>query len=212
MNREQLEQKILVCQELATKAALRGLCHVSLNVSPRHDSFSVSVYHVDSSFDSQILHTVYFLAYLTDSEVFELESVIAFFQGLLDTGRVMVQASEPHDEPEQQPVSHPLDETADDFSYYIALLSPETADKNRCLAEHWWEETEYRYQGGLVIVSDGEATGWINQLRDPNHWEPGVIAVDEHGNQYQAIGGDSYNGATSWQPVWNIQPLKGAAA
>jgi|SRR5690554_801937 len=116
------------------------------------------------------------------------------------------------DEPEQQPVSHPLDETADDFSYYIALLSPETADKNRSLAEHWREETEYRYQGGLVIVFGGEATGWINQLRDPNHWEPGVIAVDEHGNQYQAIGGDSYNGATSWQPVWNIQPLNGAAA
>ncbi len=197
MNREQLEQKILVCQELATKAALRGLCHVSLNVSPRYDSFIVSVYHVDSSFDSQILHTIFFLADPTDSEVFELDSVIAFFQGLLDSGRAMVQASEPHDEPEEQPVHH---------------LTPETADKNRSSAEYWREETGHRYQGGLVIVFRGEATDWINELRDPNHWEPGVIAVDEHGNQYQAIGGDSYNGATSWQPVWNIQSLKGAVA
>lgn len=111
------------------------------------------------------------------------------FQGL--------QLDKSDEQPEEQPVHH---------------LTPETADKNRSLAEHWRQETEYRYQGGLVIVSGGEATGWINQLRDPNHWEPGVIAVDEHGNQYQAIGGDSYNGATSWQPVWNIQPLKGGAA
>jgi len=111
------------------------------------------------------------------------------FQGL--------QLDESDEQPEEQPVHY---------------LTPEAAAENIEIAEQWREETEYRYQGGLVIVFGGEATGWINQLRDPNHWEPGVIAVDEHGNQYQAIGGDSYNGATSWQPVWNIQPLKGAAA
>ena len=199
MNREQLEQKILVCQELATKAALRGLCHVSLNVSPRHDSFSVSVYHVDSSFDSQILHTIFFLADPTDSEVFELESIIAFFQGLLDTGRVMVQASEPHDEPEQQPADH---------------LTPEAAAENFRLAGEWRSESGYTPQltGGYVIVCSGQVSGWIAQLRDANHWEPGVIAVGVRGSQYKAVGGDPYNGAESWQLVSTTQCLNGAAA
>ena len=199
MNREQLEQKILVCQELATKAALRGLCHVSQNLAPRHDSFSVSVYHVDSTFDSQIFHAVFFLDDLSDSEVFELESVIAFFQGLLDSGRVMVQASEPHDEPEEQPADR---------------LTPEAAAENVRLASEWRSEAGFTQSHfcGYVIVCAGQVTGWIGQLRDANHWEPGVIAVGVFGSQYKAVGGDPYNGAESWQLVSTTQGLKGAAA
>lgn len=61
--------------------------------------------------------------------------------------------------------------------------------------------------GGLVLIYPVESDhlcgvcGWINELRDPNHWEPGVIAIDEHGNFYKAVGGDKHNGAKHWQEI-----------
>jgi hypothetical protein len=109
------------------------------------------------------------------------------FQGL--------QLDESDEQPEEQPVHH---------------LTPEAAAENVRLAQEY--RSESRCPGGLVVVFKGEVCGWVNELRDPHHWEPGVVAIDEDCNQFQAFGGDPQNGATSWQPVWTSQFLKGGAA
>ncbi len=157
-------------------------------------SWSSAFQRVDSDlfwFISYVKRMVgeFLVSEIPDFHAFAMFKACQAFQGL--------QLDETDEQPEEQPVHH---------------LTPETADKNRSLAEYWREETGHRYQGGLVIVFRGEATGWINELRDPNHWQPGVIAVDEHGNQYQSFGGDEYYGARSWGCVWNIKNRTGAAA
>lgn len=68
--------------------------------------------------------------------------------------------------------------------------------------------TEYRLtlsapqqeKGVVVMNQSGEACGWVNELRNPEHWEPGCIAIDLDGNCWLATGGDSYNGAEQWIP------------
>ncbi|HCB1749122.1 TPA: hypothetical protein MYP11_005192 [Citrobacter braakii] len=45
---------------------------------------------------------------------------------------------------------------------------------------------------------DGEAYGWKNVLRDPQHERPGAIAVDAEGNMFIAEGGNDYDGAKCW--------------
>lgn len=64
--------------------------------------------------------------------------------------------------------------------------------------------------GGVVVLSIGpteegtqEVTvdGWMNELRDPEHWIPDCIAVDEQDQFFKAVGGDDYNGATEWVPI-----------
>ena len=57
--------------------------------------------------------------------------------------------------------------------------------------------------GGYVIFFDGEAVGWKLYLDNPGGQEPGCIAVDDLGRQWVATGGDSYNGATSWEKLGN---------
>jgi|SRR5690554_5090538 len=99
MNREQLEQKLLICQELGTKAAFRGLCHVTFKFSPRNECFSCVVYHVDSTFEGSgpVIDLTLFRDFIVrdskfyERNLFELDSTIAFFQGLLDTGRPMLE-------------------------------------------------------------------------------------------------------------------------
>lgn len=56
---------------------------------------------------------------------------------------------------------------------------------------------------GIVIVSQNEAIAWVNELRDPQSWEPGVIAVDVDGACYLATGGNAYDGASSWEQIDN---------
>jgi hypothetical protein len=60
---------------------------------------------------------------------------------------------------------------------------------------------EYGYKTGIVVIFDGEISGWMNELRDPQHWMPGCIAVDVDGNTWLATGGNDYDGATHWDPV-----------
>ena len=55
--------------------------------------------------------------------------------------------------------------------------------------------------GGVVLLWGNTAYGWKNELRDPAHERPGVLAVDAHGNVFQAEGGDDYNGAKVWAVV-----------
>jgi hypothetical protein len=92
-------------------------------------------------------------------------------------------------------------------------LDPSIARANILAAQQWRTESGYTPQltGGYVIVYAGQVAGWINELRDPSAWQPGVFAVDHHGNQHLAIGFDPVNGATAWNLVCTAQP-QGVAA
>lgn len=38
----------------------------------------------------------------------------------------------------------------------------------------------------------------MNQLRNPEHWRPGCIAVDEQGRTWTTIAGSERDGALMW--------------
>jgi hypothetical protein len=61
-----------------------------------------------------------------------------------------------------------------------------------------WRATENR-AGGVVVVFGNEVTGWMDELRDPHHFVPGCIAINDNNQQWKAVGGNSYDGATEWQ-------------
>lgn len=52
--------------------------------------------------------------------------------------------------------------------------------------------------GGVVVFYFGEVQGWVNELRDPQQWMRGCIAINESGHRWQTIAGDDYNGALMW--------------
>ena len=54
---------------------------------------------------------------------------------------------------------------------------------------------------GVVVVCDGEIAGWMDRLRDPQHWVPQCVAVDADGATYTAVGGDAQSGARKWRPT-----------
>lgn len=56
-------------------------------------------------------------------------------------------------------------------------------------------------KGGVVVVFEYEVSGWVNELRDPQHWEPGCVAVDESGNAWESVGGNPYDGAEEWKQI-----------
>lgn len=85
-------------------------------------------------------------------------------------------------------------------------MTPELAAQNIQLATEYMDERPRLLGRGVVVIFKGQVAGWMNELRSPEEWEPGCIAVDRRGNQYLAIGGDSYHGATAWRSVWSVKP------
>ena len=67
-------------------------------------------------------------------------------------------------------------------------------------ARAWRARNGYIGRGGVIVVFDGLAQGWVNELRDPESWRPGCVAVDETGHSWIATGGDDRNGASTWMP------------
>lgn len=59
--------------------------------------------------------------------------------------------------------------------------------------------SEIGRDGGVVIFWQGKVQGWVNQLRDPDQWAPGCIAIDEHGDKFIAVGGNEADGAEEWK-------------
>lgn len=55
--------------------------------------------------------------------------------------------------------------------------------------------------GGVVVVFNGTVSGWVNELRNPEEWRPGCIAVDSVGNQFKAVGGNEYDGSEHWKKI-----------
>ncbi|WP_076572340.1 MULTISPECIES: hypothetical protein [unclassified Janthinobacterium] len=71
---------------------------------------------------------------------------------------------------------------------------------NMAAARRWREQWGYIGRGGVVVLLDGEVQSWVNQLRNPEHWQPGCIAVDEEGKSWTTIAGDQRDGALMWLP------------
>lgn len=69
----------------------------------------------------------------------------------------------------------------------------------------WRKDFGYVGRAGVVIVSEGKAQGWVNELRNPEHWQPGCVAVDESGLTWTAVGGNAQDGAVSWRPIGEHQ-------
>lgn len=94
------------------------------------------------------------------------------------------------------------------------LITAAEAAQNIRVADEWrevsghFDGTQYRQHDGWVVVFAGQVAGWMMRLCDPHRWMPGSYAVLSDGNQYQAVGGDSYNGADSWERVWTV-PYEG---
>lgn len=66
---------------------------------------------------------------------------------------------------------------------------------------HRYRVENPRLTGGVIVFRDHKLQGWVNELRNPEHWMPGCIAVDTDGRQWQATGGNDYDGATQWTPI-----------
>ncbi|GHN94396.1 hypothetical protein MY006_50330 [Escherichia coli] len=61
-----------------------------------------------------------------------------------------------------------------------------------------WRQANQEHQGGVVLIWQGAVYGWKNELRDPQHEQPGAVAVDESGGVFVAEGGNEYDGAKCW--------------
>ena len=71
---------------------------------------------------------------------------------------------------------------------------------NMAAARRWREQWGYVGRGGIIVLFDGEVQSWVNQLRNPEHWQPGCIAVDEEGKSWSTIAGNQRDGALMWLP------------
>ena len=68
------------------------------------------------------------------------------------------------------------------------------------VAHAWREANGYAGRGGVVVLFDGEVQSWVNCLRNPEHWKPGCVAVDEQGMSWTTIAGNDSKGALMWLP------------
>ena len=66
------------------------------------------------------------------------------------------------------------------------------------LANTWRMKNSYSGKGGVVVIFDNEVQGWVNMLRNPEHWQPGCLAVTEDGYIYEAVDGNEHDGAKRW--------------
>ena len=84
---------------------------------------------------------------------------------------------------------------------YIQLLAQREFGKEQ--AEPTGSHSYPEGQRGVVLLTRQQDVwicyGWKNALRDPQHEEPGSLAVDLHGNIWIANGGNDYDGAEHWE-------------
>lgn len=67
-------------------------------------------------------------------------------------------------------------------------------------ARQYREQERLVAKGGVVVFFEGEVQGWMNQLRNPDRWRPGCVAVDEAGRTWTTIAGNERHGALMWLP------------
>lgn len=66
------------------------------------------------------------------------------------------------------------------------------------IANAWRQENGYVGRGGVVVLFNGEVQSWVNKLRNPEHSQPGCVAVDEEGRSWTTIAGSERDGALMW--------------
>ncbi|CZZ74664.1 antirestriction protein ArdR [Enterobacter hormaechei] len=77
-------------------------------------------------------------------------------------------------------------------------------EEMRNIAAHW-RQVNQENPGGVVLIWQGAVYGWKNELRDPQHEQPGAVAVDETGCVFVAEGGNEYDGAKCWVAASAVQ-------
>lgn len=63
-----------------------------------------------------------------------------------------------------------------------------------------WKQ-EHGLVGGVVVFWQGQIQGWVNELRNPEAWVPGCIAMASDGTGYEAKSGNPYDGAKRWERI-----------
>jgi hypothetical protein len=69
-------------------------------------------------------------------------------------------------------------------------------------ALHWRREHGYVGHGGMVIFYNRVDRGWVDDLRDSAHWQPGSLAVNEAGDTWIAVLMKNDGGVSTWKPLW----------
>ena len=69
------------------------------------------------------------------------------------------------------------------------------------LADQYRQNERPDLQGGVVVIFDNKVAGWMNELRDPQSWESGCIAINEADQTWVSVGDNAYDGAERWEPV-----------
>lgn len=67
-------------------------------------------------------------------------------------------------------------------------------------ARRWREQWGYVGRGGVIVLFGGEVQSWVNELRNPESWRPGCVAVDEEGRTWTTVVGTDQNGSLMWLP------------
>lgn len=86
----------------------------------------------------------------------------------------------------------------EDFAYPVVIAS-------LAAARHWRKTSGYDGRGGVVVLLAGAVQSWVNELRNPEDWQPGCVAVAEDGSTWTAIAGNAQDGALMWLPNDPIQ-------
>lgn len=71
-----------------------------------------------------------------------------------------------------------------------------------------WRQANQENPGGVVLIWQGAVYGWKNELRDPQHEQPGAVAVDDTGCVFVAEGGTEYDGAKCWVAAPANDPIQ----
>jgi hypothetical protein len=80
----------------------------------------------------------------------------------------------------------------------LVRTDPATLQSQATIFRMQYDKT---HSGGYVIFFRGQPVAWKQQLDHPSGWEPGCIALDKHGKQWVAAGGNGYEGAMRWEAV-----------
>ena len=75
-----------------------------------------------------------------------------------------------------------------------------TMTGNMAAARRWRQQWGYIGRGGVVVLFAGEVQSWVNELRNPENWQPGCVAVDENGKSWTTVAGTASTGALMWLP------------
>ena len=59
----------------------------------------------------------------------------------------------------------------------------------------------YNRPHGVIVIHDSKYCGWMDRLRNPEHWMPGTVAVEPDQTCHIATGGNDYDGAERWEVI-----------